>query len=66
MLTQADVLPNTPAVRSRDVYEAARDRARSLAGTELFAHSRRQRKKVEMLSAIELPSYGKGNKGSPE
>ena len=53
MLTQAD----TPAARSRDVHEAARDRARSLAGTELFAHSRRQRKKVEMLFAHRPPSF---------
>ena len=33
------------------------DRARSLAGTELFAHSRRQRKKVEMLFAHRPPSF---------
>jgi len=44
--------PNTPCRKiPRDVHEAARDRARSLAGTEPFAHSRRQRKKVEMLFA---------------
>jgi hypothetical protein len=33
----------------RDVHEAARDRARSLAGTEPFERSRQERKKVEML-----------------
>ena len=35
----------------RDVNEHARDFARSLAGTEPFDHSRRQRKKVEMRFA---------------
>jgi transposase len=44
--------PNTPCRKiPRDVHEAARDRARSLAGTESFVRSRRQRKKVEMLFA---------------
>lgn len=44
--------PNTPCRKiPRDVHEDARDRARSLVGTEPFAHSRRQRKKVEMLFA---------------
>ena len=35
----------------RDVNEAARDAARTLAKTEAFAQSRRYRKKVEMLFA---------------
>lgn len=44
--------PNTPArTIPRDLNEKARDQARSLAGTEAFARSRDQRKKVEMLFA---------------
>src|SRR6516162_11009575 len=44
--------PNMPARRVvRDVHEAARDVARDLAKTEAFAHSRRDRKKIEMLFA---------------
>jgi hypothetical protein len=35
----------------RDVNEAARDVARTLAKTPAFAQSRRDRKKVEMLFA---------------
>ena len=35
----------------RDHHEAARDIARSLAGTEAFEQSRRERKKVEMRFA---------------
>jgi len=35
----------------RDVNEAARDVARTLAKTQAFAQSRRDRKKVEMLFA---------------
>jgi transposase len=35
----------------RDVHEDARDQARSLTGTEAFARSRNERKKVEMLFA---------------
>ena len=35
----------------RSIYEAARDVARSLFGTEAYAQSRRDRKKVEMLFA---------------
>jgi transposase len=35
----------------RSIYEAARDVARSLFGTEAYARSRRDRKKVEMLFA---------------
>jgi len=35
----------------RSIYEDARDTARALAGTEAFAQSRRDRKRVEMLFA---------------
>jgi Transposase DDE domain len=49
---KAKCCPNMPARRIvRDVNEAARDVARSLAKTEAFAQSRRYRKKVEMLFA---------------
>jgi Transposase DDE domain len=44
--------PNSPERKiPRDVNEQARDFARSLAGTEAFDQSRRQRKKVEMRFA---------------
>ena len=44
--------PNAPSRKiPRDVHEAARDHARSLAGTEPFERSRQERKKVEMLFA---------------
>jgi transposase len=44
--------PNSPERKiPRDVNEQARDFARSLAGTEPFDRSRRQRKKVEMRFA---------------
>ena len=44
--------PNAPARKiPRDVNEDARDYARSLAGTEAYERSRRERKKVEMLFA---------------
>ena len=44
--------PNSPERKiPRDVDEHARDMARSLANTELFERSRRERKKVEMLFA---------------
>jgi transposase len=44
--------PNSPERKiPRDVNEHARDMARSLATTELFERSRRERKKVEMLFA---------------
>ena len=36
---------------SRDIHEHARDVARSLAGTEGFEQSRRERKKIEMRFA---------------
>jgi transposase len=44
--------PKEPARKiRRDVNEAARDKARKLAGTEAFARSRDERKKVEMRFA---------------
>ena len=49
---KAKCCPKMPARRvKRDVHEAARDVARSLAKTPAFAQSRRDRKKVEMLFA---------------
>ena len=49
---KAQCCPNMPARRiKRDVNEAARDVARTLAKTPAFAQSRRDRKKVEMLFA---------------
>jgi hypothetical protein len=38
---------------ARSIYEAARDQARTVAKTEAYAVSCRQRKKVEMLFAPE-------------
>jgi hypothetical protein len=46
---KAKCCPNMPI--KRDVKEAARDVARALAKTQVFAQSRRDRKKVEMLFA---------------
>ena len=44
--------PNTPARKiARSVHEAARDKARTIAKTEAYVVSRRERKKVEMLFA---------------
>lgn len=44
--------PNMPARKiMRSVHEAARDKARSIALTDAYVASRRQRKKVEMLFA---------------
>jgi len=44
--------PNTPTRKiARSVHETARDVARSIATTWQYRHSRRQRKKVEMLFA---------------
>ena len=44
--------PNTPARKvTRSIYEAARDVARSIAQTDAYWDSMRQRKKVEMLFA---------------
>lgn len=49
---KARCCPNTPARKiPRSLYEAARDLARSLAGTPAFEQSRRERKRVEMLFA---------------
>jgi hypothetical protein len=49
---KARCCPNTPQRKiPRDVHEDARDYAQSLAGTEPFETSRRERKKVEMLFA---------------
>jgi transposase len=49
---KAKCSPNSPERKiPRDVNEQARDFARSLAGTEAFDQSRRQRKKVEMRFA---------------
>ncbi|MBB6306386.1 hypothetical protein FHS53_000597 [Xanthobacter tagetidis] len=44
--------PTTPAWKiPRSIHEGARDMARAIAGTDTYATSRRQRKKVEMLFA---------------
>ena len=44
--------PNTPRRKvTRSIHEAARDVARSIAKTEGYRHTRRQRKQVEMLFA---------------
>jgi hypothetical protein len=44
--------PNTPMRKiARSVHEAARNVGRKIASTEQYEHSRRQRKKVEMLFA---------------
>jgi hypothetical protein len=44
--------PNTPARKvPRSIHEAARDVARSLAGTAAFERSRRERKRIEMRFA---------------
>jgi transposase len=49
---KARCCPSSPQRKiPRDVHEDARDYARSLAGTEPFEQSRRERKKVEMLFA---------------
>ena len=49
---KAKCSPNSPERKiPRDVNEQARDFARSLAGTEAFDRSRRERKKVEMRFA---------------
>jgi transposase len=49
---KARCCPNMPARRvPRSIYEEARDVARALAKTKAFEHSRRDRKKVEMLFA---------------
>ena len=44
--------PNTPARKiPRSIYERARDLARALTGTPAFEHSKRERKRIEMLFA---------------
>lgn len=44
--------PNTPQRKvTRSIYEPARDVARAIAKTEVYAQTRRDRKKVEMLFA---------------
>lgn len=44
--------PNTPMRKiARSVHEESRDVARSIGDTPAYRHSRRQRKKVEMLFA---------------
>ena len=49
---KARCCPNTPARKiPRNIYERARDVARSLAGTEAFEQSRRDRKRIEMRFA---------------
>ena len=52
MPAQTPVLPKEPSRKiPRDIHEHARDVARSLAGTEGFEQSRRERKKIEMRFA---------------
>jgi hypothetical protein len=49
---KAHCCPRTPVRRiPRSIYEHARDIARSLAGTDAFAQSRRERKRIEMRFA---------------
>jgi transposase len=49
---KARCCPNTPVRKiPRSMYERARDVARSLAGTEAFEQSRRERKRIEMRFA---------------
>ena len=49
---KARCCPNTPARKiPRDVNEAARDKARALAGTEAFQRSCNERRKIEMRFA---------------
>lgn len=49
---KARCCPNTPVRKiPRSIYERARDVARSLAGTEAFEQSRRERKRIEMRFA---------------
>jgi transposase len=44
--------PNTPQRKiARSIHESSRDIARSLSNTEAYRHSRKDRKKVEMLFA---------------
>ena len=49
---KAQCCPNAPARKVlRSVHEGARDMARDIAGTDGYATSRRERKKIEMLFA---------------
>jgi len=48
---RAQCCPKVPFRKTRDQHEAARDIARSFAGTEAFEQSRRERKKIEMRFA---------------
>ena len=50
MPAQTPVLPKRTKI-PRDIHERARDVARSLADTEAFEESRRDRKKIEMRFA---------------
>ncbi len=51
--------PNMPARKiPRDVNEAARDRARALAGTEAFQRSCHERRKIEMRFAYLKTHHG--------
>jgi transposase len=49
---KSECCPNTPHRKiARSIHEGARDVARKIAQTDVFKHSGRQRKKVEMLFA---------------
>jgi hypothetical protein len=49
---KAQCCPSAPARKvPRSIHEAARDKARTIAKTEAYSVSRRERKKVEMLFA---------------
>jgi hypothetical protein len=49
---RAQCCPKTPVRKvPRSIYERSRDVARSLAGTEAFEQSRRDRKRIEMRFA---------------
>jgi transposase len=51
-ILKARCCPRTPVRRiPRSIYERARDIARSLAGTDAFEQSRRERKRIEMRFA---------------
>ena len=49
---KARCCPNAPARKvPRSIHEVARDKARTIAKTEAYVVSRRERKKIEMLFA---------------
>jgi hypothetical protein len=53
MPTQTKVLSEDPSRKiPRDIHDRARDVARSLASTEGFEQSRKERKKIEMRFAL--------------